>query len=297
ADLERLANGVRVHRGDQTLEITTLRDDVIRVRSWQGSREPENSSWAVLPDALHSSARVTPEPYGFSTGKLHIALGKGIMFTVTDNSGGILEQDTEPIVRHGTNFRVYKRRSEDNHFFGLGDKPGPLDRSGEAFTLWNTDTFGWQESTDPIYKSIPFFIDFRAGRALGVLFDNTWRTWFDFGKEDPKQYSFSAPNGPVDYYLLYGPTPKQVVEAYAWLTGPPPLPPLWSLGFQQSRYSYASESEVRAIADRLRADHIPADAIYLDIDFQQNNRPFTVDSVKFPHFSSMIEDLAQQNFH
>ena len=58
---------------------------------------------------------------------------------------------------------------------------------------------------------------------------------------------------------MYGPDPKHVVETYAWLTGPTPLPPLWSLGFQQSRYSYYPESRVMEIADRLRADHIPAD--------------------------------------
>ena len=64
--------------------------------------------------------------------------------------------------------------------------------------------------------------------------------------------------------------------------GPPPLPPLWSLGFQQSRYSYMSQSRVLEIADRIcAADHIPADAIYLDIDYQDRNRPFTVDK-SFP---------------
>ena len=110
-----------------------------------------------------------------------------------------------------------------------------------------------------------------------MFFDNTWRSSFDFGKEFANAYSFGAPDGPADYYLLYGPSPKQVLEDYAWLTGPTPLPPLWSLGYQQSRYSYYPEAKVREIANRLRADKIPADAIYLDIDYQQDNRPFTVD--------------------
>jgi alpha-glucosidase len=297
AELERLANGVRVHRGDQTMEITTLRDDVIRVRSWQGTAEPENSSWAVLPEALHSMARATSEPAGFSTGKLHVAFGPGLMFTVTDNAGNILEQDAEPMVRRGTDFRVYKRRTEDDHFFGLGDKPGPLDRSREAFTLWNTDQFGWQESTDPIYKSIPFFLDMRKGRTLGVFFNNTFRSFFDFGREKADEYSFGSVDGPADYFLLYGPTPKQVLSDYAWLTGPTPLPPLWSLGFQQSRYTYSPESELVEVERRLRADKIPTDALWLDIDFQKNNMPFTVDSERFPNFPQMVKDLAADQFH
>jgi alpha-glucosidase len=296
-DLERLANGVRVHSGDQTMEITTLRDDVIRVRSWQGTAEPENSSWAVLPEALHSMAQATPEPAGFSTGKLHVALGPGLMFTVTDNTGNILEQDAEPMMRRGTDFRVYKRRTEDDHFFGLGDKPGPLDRSREAFTLWNTDQFGWQESTDPIYKSIPFFLDVRQGRTLGVFFNNTFRSFFDFGREKADEYSFGSVDGPADYFLLYGPTPKQVLSSYAWLTGPTPLPPLWSLGFQQARYTYSPESELVNVEHRLRADKIPTDALWLDIDFQKNNMPFTIDPERFPHFPQLVKDLAADQFH
>jgi alpha-glucosidase len=88
-----------------------------------------------------------------------------------------------------------------------------------------------------------------------------------------------------------------VVETYAWLTGTMPLPPIWSLGFQQSRYSYTPQSRVLEIADRLRADHIPSDVIYLDIDFQQQNRPFTINQDRFPDFPGMISQLASKNFH
>jgi len=130
-----------------------------------------------------------------------------------------------------------------------------------------------------------------------VLFDNPWRTSFDFGQESPAAYSFGSEGGPLDYYILYGPTPKQVVETYAQLTGTPPLPPLWTFGFQQSRYSYVPQSHVLEVAARLRAEHIPADAIYLDIGYQDHNRPFTVDTRAFPDFSGMIAKLKAENFH
>jgi alpha-glucosidase len=292
-----LPNGIEVAASGVTLQITALRDDVLRVRAGQNGRLPEDVSWAVLPAARTATVQVTQDANGFHTAALKVTFDSDLRLTVSDLSGHILQQDATPILWHGTGFRICKLKDPADHFFGLGDKPGPLDRAGQFFTMWNTDHFGFQESTDPIYKSIPFFINLRSGRALGVLFDNTWRTSFDFGKVSPNQYSFSALNGPIDYYLLYGPTPKQVVETYAWLTGPTPLPPLWTLGFQQSRYSYVPESKVTEIADRLRADHIPADAIYLDIDYQQQNRPFTVDTGKFPHFAQMIQDLAQKNFH
>jgi alpha-glucosidase len=294
---EPLPNGVRILSSGTILQITALRDDVLRVRESHGAPLPEDASWAVLPAARTASVAVTPESDGFHTTELRVRISADLRITVSDLAGKILQTDTRPAEWHGTAFHVYKQKFEDEHFFGLGDKPGPLDRAGEAFTMWNTDSFGWQESTDPIYKSIPYFIEDREGRALGVLFDNTWRTFFDFGKEVPNQYSFGAPNGPLDYYLMYGPDPKHVVETYAWLTGPTPLPPMWTLGYQQSRYSYYPQSQVMEIADRLRKDRIPADAIYLDIDFQDHNRPFTVDKERFPHFTQMIHELAEKNFH
>lgn len=290
-------NGVDCSYQETTLQVTALRNDVIRIRAAHQAALPEDTSWAVLPSARTSSVAVTPAANGFSTTVLQLTITPDLRLTISDRSGNILQQDAEPINWQGTRFRIRKQKHSDDHFLGLGDKPGPLDRAGEAFAMWNTDNFGWQESSDPIYKSVPFFINFRAGHALGVFFDNTWRTSFDFGRELPDQYSFGAPDGPVDYYVFYGPTPRLVVQTYAWLTGPTPLPPLWTLGFQQSRYSYFPESRVLDIAARLRADRIPADAIYLDIDYQKDNRPFTVDPDKFPHFLQMIQQLAANHFH
>ena len=299
AHVEVVSNGIRVQAEGMILEVTALRDDVLRVREARNSELPEDASWAVLPSARRSSVRVTPSgEAAFATGSLRVKVDpETLQLTVSDLAGNILQQDAAPTIWESTRFRVAKAKEPNDHFFGLGDKPGPLDRAGMSFTMWNTDSFGFQESTDPIYKSIPFFIQMRAGKALGVLFDNTFRSTFDFGKESPNRYSVTAPDGPIDYYVFYGPTPKQVIETYAWLTGPTPLPPLWTLGFQQSRYSYETKTRLMEVADRLRHDHIPTDALYMDIDFQEKNRPFTVDTTKFPNFPGMVQDLKQKDFH
>ena len=297
-----LANGVAIADGSAREEITALRDNVIRVRIVPTGILPENASWAVLPDALRSHVNVKPESsitsFGFRTAALDIEIDKStLQLTVRDLSGKIVQQDALPTRFEGTSFRVFKSMPLDEHYFGLGDKTGPLDRREEAFSLWNTDAYRFEESTDPIYKSIPFFMIYQAGIASGIFLDNTWRTSFDFGKEIPGVYSFGAVNGPLNYYILYGPSPKQVVETYAWLTGTPPLPPMWSFGYQQSRYTYTPQARVLEVAQRLRDDHIPADAVYLDIGFQEKNRPFTVNTKAFPDFSDMIAKLKAQNFH
>lgn len=301
-EISPLPDGIAVQAGSAREEITAIRDNIIRVRATHSGPLPEDSSWAVLPEALHSHIKVTPkssqDSIGFRTPSLDVQLcRKDLLLTVRDLSGKIIQQDALASRFGGNSFRVYKRMPIDEHYFGLGDKTGPLDRRDEAFTLWNTDAYRFQESTDPIYKSIPFFMVYRAGVASGIFLDNTWRTSFDFGKEYPGIYSFGSVDGPLNYYILYGPSPRQVVETYAWLTGPPPLPPLWSLGFQQSRYSYVPQSRVLEVAARMRADHIPADAIYLDIGYQDHNRPFTVDTKAFPDFSGMIAKLKAENFH
>ena len=297
-----LPDGVAVAEGRAREEITAVRDNVIRVRIAPGGTMSEDVSWAVLPDALHNQVKVTPESsetsFGFRTAALDIQIDKSTLeLTVRDLSGKIVQQDALPARFEGTRFRVYKSMPLDEHYFGLGDKTGPFDRREEAFSLWNTDAYRFQESTDPIYKSIPFFMIYRAGVASGIFLDSTWNTSFDFGKELPGVYSFGAVNGPLNYYILYGPSPRQVVETYAWLTGTPPLPPLWSFGYQQSRYTYTPQARVLEVAQRLRDDHIPADAIYLDIGFQEKNRPFTVDTKAFPDFPGMIAKLKAENFH
>lgn len=298
------SGGIEVRSGKAVMDITALRENVLRVRIGRSGEFPEDASWAVLPEARQARISVTPDSgpstVGFRTQFLRAQIDKATLrLTVRDLQGNVLQEDAPgwPTEFHDQAFRIYKRMPEDEHYFGLGDKPGPLDRRNQAITLWNTDAANFQESTGPLYKAIPFFLAVRHGRTLGVFLDNTWRSSFDFGSQLADVYSFGADGGPIVYYLIYGPDAKTVLSTYAWLTGPPPLPPLWSLGYQQSRYSYETETELRRVAGRLRSGKIPSDAIYLDIDYQQENRPFTVDKTRFPHFTSMIADLKKDNFH
>jgi alpha-glucosidase len=252
-----IGNGIEIRSESAVMQVTALQDDVLRVRVGPRGQLPEDASWAVLAAARTASVRVSAEEdaasVGFRTNTLRVKVDRATMrLRVTDLNGTLIQEDAagRPIEFHGSAFRLYKTMAADEHYFGLGDKPGSLDRRDHAYSLWNTDSLGFQESTDPIYKSIPFFLTSRGGTTAGVLLDNTWRTSFDFGKESPDVYSFGSEGGPLDYYILYGPDAKHVLSMYAWLTGPTPLPPLWSLGFQQSRFSYQPESEVRKVADQ-----------------------------------------------
>src|ERR1700726_75308 len=301
---QSLRDGIEIQAGTAGLRIIALRDDILRVRVVPAGDLPEDASWEVLPGPRRKSVDVQQSgdaaSVGFRTASLDVRVERTpLRLVVRDLDGNTISADA--VGRATTffqlgGFSVYKNMPSDEHYFGLGDKTGSFDRRNQAYTLWNTD-IGFQESVDPIYKSIPFFMGINGGRSYGLFLDNTWRTCFDFGKQSRDSYSFGAEGGPIDYYFIYGPTPKQVVESYADLTGKPPLPPFWALGFQQSRYTYTPESQLREIASRLRTDRIPSDVLYLDIDYQYKNRPFTVDPKTFPNFPGLVSDLRKQHFH
>lgn len=123
--------------------ISALRDDVVRVRVGPTGQLPEDASWSVLPAARTSSITVTPDSnassVGFKTAKLIVSVHKDPMeLTVTDTDGHVLVEQLpgRPFEFNGSSFRVFMKSPPDEHYFGLGDKPGPLDRRNEAFTDW-----------------------------------------------------------------------------------------------------------------------------------------------------------------
>lgn len=192
------------------------------------------------------------------------------------------------------------RPSEVETYYGFGEKAFPeMSRNGKFIVNWNTDTFSYPVGTDPIYQSIPFFYALYGGKSYGLFFNNTFRTWFDMGKSAPGRYSFGADGGELEYYVFTGGrtrSPKKVLGDYSRLTGRTPLPPIWALGNQQSRWSYFPEKRVREIADGFRKHKIPADVIYLDIDYMDGYRVFTWDKKRFPDPAKMISDLRADGF-
>ncbi|HEX6126017.1 MAG TPA: glycoside hydrolase family 31 protein [Pyrinomonadaceae bacterium] len=192
------------------------------------------------------------------------------------------------------------RNGEVETYYGFGEKAfAEMSRNGKFIVNWNTDTFSYPVGTDPIYQSIPFFYGLRDGKAYGLFFNNTFRTWFDMGKSQPDRYSFGANGGELDYFVFTGGTersPKKILEDYAELTGKTPLPPMWALGNHQSRWSYFPEKRVREIAEGFRSRKIPADVIHLDIDYMDGYRVFTWDKTRFPDPKKLVSDLKAGGF-
>ena len=191
---------------------------------------------------------------------------------------------------------MFAQHSTARSLLRSGDKSCHPEIRGRRFELWGSDTYAYGSETDPLYKNIPFFIGIHHGRAYGIFFDNTHRSFFDFGKERKDASSFWAHGGMMDYYYIHGPTVAEVVRNFAKLTGVPELPPLWTLGFHQCKWSYKTEKEFTNLAQGFLDNKIPCDALYVDIDYMDGFRCFTWNFESFPKPGEMIRDLEKQGF-
>jgi alpha-glucosidase len=300
APVHAFSNGIEASNGSGTrIRVEALTDSILRVRVTRARNWSEDASWSVPSSLRHQHVTAEPTRDGFRTAALFVhMIPSSLSLTVTDLQGREIVSDSpDPVTITGDRFTLRKSLRRGEHIYGLGDKTGSFDRRGESFVDWNTDAYGFQRDTDPIYKSIPFYIatGTPAG-AYGLFLDNSWRSWFDFGHRDGATIEIGSEGGPIDYYVIAGPTVRDVVRRYSDLTGKAPLPPLWALGYQQSRYSYMSADEVRSIAARLRKDRIPSDVIWLDIDYQDRNRPFTTNPKTFPDLKKLASDVGQEGF-
>jgi alpha-glucosidase len=186
---------------------------------------------------------------------------------------------------------IEKELFNDEHILGFGEKAFELDRRRLSLKMWNTDTYGYQWHTDPLYVSIPFFISTRKGVAKGYFVDSTSKVLFDTGISEYDKITISIPFGSTTFYTINGPKIEQVVENYAKLTGLPFKIPEWALGHHVSRYSYYPEKKVLEIAQEYRRHGIPVSCIYLDIDYMKDRKMFTWDKNRFPNPKKMIDKI------
>ncbi|HEY6952412.1 MAG TPA: TIM-barrel domain-containing protein, partial [Bacteroidota bacterium] len=294
-------NRIEFLTGKDIVQITVLAEDLIKVRATGAGTSENDHSVAVVktnwPVPTFRVDSVGPD-ISIRTSHVNLLVKKNpFRLTFEDSAGNILNQDDKDgMAWNGNEVRVWKKKPEGEFYYGLGEKAGSFNRSSKTYTMWNSDIPAYKADTDPLYQSVPFFYGIKNGRAYGIFFDNTYWASFDFGKESGQRYSFGAQGGEINYYFFAGPTPAKILSRYTELVGRMPLPPRWSLGYQQCRWSYYPESRVRALASTFRRKKIPCDVIYLDIDYMEGYRIFTWSSKNFPDPKKMISDLAKDGF-
>ncbi|XP_010569492.1 PREDICTED: neutral alpha-glucosidase AB [Haliaeetus leucocephalus] len=203
------------------------------------------------------------------------------------------------------------------HVYGIPEHADSLrlrtTEGGDPYRLYNLDVFQY-ELYNPmaLYGSVPLLLAHSARRTLGIFWLNAAETWVDissntagktlFGKlldymqgggETPQtDVRWMSESGIIDVFLLLGPTPAAVAGQYAALTGTQALPPLFALGYHQSRWNYNDEEDVAAVERGFEEHAVPCDVLWLDIEHADGKRYFTWDPSKFPRPRDMLERLA-----
>jgi alpha-glucosidase len=304
---EKEGNKFYFSDGEARVEIRVVSDEIIRVRLAPHGVFLDDFSYAVpVIDQKVSTFNLAEQEdsYAISTNTITCNIRKKdfhISF-MENNTSMVMSEDDAPMHwEENKDFGGYhvfatKKCMPDENFYGLGDKSGNLNLRGRRFQNWNTDaySFGWDQ--DPLYRTIPFYTGLHQESAYGIFFDNTFRSHFDFGKEDHTKTSFWSDGGELQYYYIHGPHVMDVVKRYQSLTGTHPMPPKWALGYHQCRWSYYPESKVKEIAEGFRSRNIPCDAIYLDIDYMDGYRCFTWNKKHFPDPKRMIRELSAIGF-
>jgi alpha-glucosidase len=256
------------------------------------------SSWATIPDSIVLASpeiRETPEEITVRGGALVATIRKRpLRLAVADSAGHELFAESLGAAHQGARVTEIFARPAAAHYFGIGEEPFPLDRAGQTLTMWNTDAGYHANQPTPIYSSIPFYVVVHGGHAYGVFFDNPYKSEFDFGAKLRNNVGFTADGGELRFYVFPGPAVPSVLAEYTRLTGRTPLPPEWSLGFQQSRWGYYPDSELYRITHDFRSYGIPCDVLYLDIDYMDGYRLFTWSPQRFPDPARMLADLRRE---
>jgi len=277
----------------------------IRVRFWDGVPSfPAIHSLATGDTAPRLGSAVVRQAGDtilvYAEGLVVRAAQHPVRLTVTDTTGHeLLAESFGAGVWQGRLTHVL-HDPPGSRYYGLGEQPMPLLRNGSVFPLWNTDRFGYRPGDMPIYSSIPFYLGVRDGVAHGILYDNPFRAEFDYSARMRSSVSYMAEagidGGELRYYVIPGPSLDSALARYTRLTGRTALPPRWSLGYHQSRYSYYPDTMVENLAREFRRRDIPADVIHLDIHYMNGYRDFTFDPERFPQPKRLMDTLAAHGF-
>jgi alpha-glucosidase len=277
---------------------------IIRVRV---SKEKNLNSFSYalesneIPDFKDIQVTENGKTIEISTSEMVVEIEKEPTFRVIfkNKKGEIINEDV-PGEGFGTTFigdkvTVYKKLMDGERFVGLGEVLGNLDKRGMGFTLNNTDTWKYGDPRLSMYVSVPFFIGIHSRQIYGIFFNNTWKTFFNFGLSTPDFSSITAEGGDADYFFFYDDSVGKIIEHYTSVTGRMPLPPLWSLGYHQSRCSYYPQENVKILAETFRRKKIPVDCIVLDADYLHEYEPFRVNKNRFPDLAGLAADLKKMN--
>jgi alpha-glucosidase len=293
--------GVELKLTNGYARITAYNATTVRIRV---SKTPFDSDHSFAIDNISATGKLKPEKEDgtykiYKTDSLVVRVNtQPFRVGIFNNKGKVLcaDEATLGVSWFGDKVNCYKQLHPDEKFIGLGEKTGDMNRRGNYYQNWNTDAPAYSNIQDPLYATIPFFIGIHDSLTYGIFFDNSNKSYFNFGGgADEELFHFGADDGEMNYYFFGGSTVASIIKDYTNLTGRTPMPPLWSLGFQQSRWGYDNQEQLLTIAKTFREKKLPADVIVSDINYMDNYKVFTWSS-KYPDVKGMLNQMKTMGF-
>ncbi len=295
--IEKTAYGYVIHGDTADVLLVFMTDDIVRVRVSFNKVFKEESytlvhtAWEDRLDhlfvgerervtALDVPCEETEKKLGFKTGTMTLEVYKApFHLELYDNTGHCIYRDLPERAYEKDQLGRLSHYScmnrDTDHFYGFGEKTGHLDKKGRRLRMSPKDAIGHDpEIGDPMYKHIPFYIRVNEAdlHALGLFYHNSYDCVFDMGQEISGYWErycyYQTDGGDIDLFLINGPTVKDVVQRYTWLTGTTILPTKQSLGYCASTMYYAEleencDREIYNVIDKHRKENIYIDNFWL----------------------------------
>jgi len=236
------------------------------------------------PPATFRSGALTARMVTDGAWNLDFVADGRVLTTSTARSVGVItDADGRHFVREQLALGV------DEHVYGLGERFGALVKNGQSVDIWNADG---DTASEQAYKNVPFYL---TDAGYGVFVDQPERVSFEVGAEVVSRTQFSVEGQSLRYYVIYGPTPKDILRKLTALTGRPPRVPEWSYGLWLStsfttRYD---EATVTGLIDGMAARDLPLSVFHFDCFWMRRFHwcDFVWDPATFPDPEGMLARL------
>ena len=250
-------------------------------------REPLTNWWSDLVPAPAETIQLC----FFPDGKKEVVLSAYDMFSPTRHDAFALayvERNDKP---HRATFSLQAK--PDECFYGTGERFTKMDLSGKTFQLRNQD--GQGVNNRRTYKSIPFYL---SSENYGLFLHTTSFGKFSLADHSTRSAQVLVEEHVIDFFLIGGDSPEEILFGYRQLTGFPSMPPLWSFGTWMSRMTYFSADEVNEICDRLRKEDFPCDVIHLDTGWFETDWlcEWKFNDERFPNPPQFIQKLKEKGY-
>ena len=290
-----------------TLEITSPAPEILRVRTYhhKGSVGDSPSFDLELTDELPLKVTDSQETLDIASGSLTLSISKKNWSMTYLRNGKVITRSTGRDLAlmktdwkgyaydHGDNEETYMRQmlslSVGELVYGMGERFTPCVKNGQSVDIWNADG---GTSTEQSYKNIPFYL---TNKGYGVLVNHPERVSFEVATEMVTRTEFSVEGGYLDYFLINGPTMKEVLMRYTDLTGKPSLPAPWTFGLwlSTSFTTNYDEETVMSFVDGMLNRGIPLRTFHFDCFWMKEFHwsDFVWDSRVFPDPRGMLERI------